>query len=79
MYSFGKALAKKGPDPAAALGLGDDEAEAEPMEAEPAEDEDVKGAVAASAFQDFADAAGFKNTPAAYAAFKEAVHACMKG
>ena len=41
-------------------------------------DEDADDAVEASAFDDFAKAAGFKSTPDAYAAFKEAVRACMK-
>ena len=84
-YNFGKALAKKGPAPAMGPGMMDDEeAEGEPAEMgmmEPAEeeDEDVQGAVEASAFADFAKAAGFKNTPEAYAAFKDAVKACLKG
>lgn len=72
--SYAKALAKKAPppDPLAALGE-------EPDEEAEAPDEDGDAAAAASAFDDFARAAGIKNTPATYAAFKDAVHACMKG
>lgn len=50
-----------------------------PDEAKEPEDEDANAAVSQSAFDDFAKAAGFKASPGAYAAFKEAVHACMKG
>jgi hypothetical protein len=53
-----------------ALGGEDDEMEAP--------DEDADMAVEASAFEDFARAAGFKSSPAAYSAFKQAVRACVK-
>lgn len=77
MASYGTSLARKSAPPDAMVALGgDDEEEAEETEAP---DEDADAAVAASAFEDFAKAAGFKSSPAAYAAFKEAVHACMKG
>lgn len=69
---YARELAKKGPkpDPLEALG-------AEPEEEAEMPDEDGDEAAAASAFDDFAKAAGFKASPAAYAAFKEAVSACM--
>lgn len=72
--SYGRDLARRAPPPDEldALGADDDEDAAE----EP--DEDADDAVEASAFDDFAAAAGFKSTPKAYAAFKEAVRACMK-
>lgn len=75
--AYAKNLAAKAPmeddsDMVALGGAGDDEG------AE-GEDEDANAAVSQSAFDDFAKAAGFKASPGAYAAFKEAVHACMKG
>lgn len=76
--SYARDLAKKAPPPDAmeALGIGDDD---EAMEMEgPAEDEDADAAVAQSAFDDFARAAGIKAGPGAYAALKEMIHACMK-
>ena len=73
--SYARSLAEKASPPSEmeALGMGPDEEMAE------GEDEDADAAVSLSAFEDFAKAAGFKSSPAAYAAFKEAVHACMKG
>jgi hypothetical protein len=69
---YGASLARRlGPDPMDDMEPDDDEEGGPP-------DEDADDAVEASAFDDFARAAGFKNSPAAYAAFKEAVRACMK-
>lgn len=68
--------AKAGPaddDEMVALG-GDDDMD---MKSEP--DSDADDAVAQSAFDDFARAAGFKPSPKAYSALKELIDACMKG
>ena len=67
--SYAKSLASKAPPPDALAAL-----DAEPMEAE-APDEDADAAVAMSAYEDFARLAGFKPTPATFAAFREAVKA----
>lgn len=71
--SYGSMLARKAPPPDA---MDDMEPDDDEMGGPP--DEDADDAVEASAFDDFARAAGFKASPAAYAAFKEAVRACMK-
>lgn len=74
--SYARDLAKKAPPPDAmeALGMGGDDEMAEGE----APDEDADNAVAQSAFDDFARAAGIKAGPGAYAALKEMIHACMK-
>lgn len=72
--SYARDLARRAPPPDA---LDDMEPDADEEGGPP--DEDADDAVEASAFDDFAAAAGFKSTPKAYAAFKEAVRACMKG
>lgn len=76
MASYGQMLARKAPKPDAMEALGEEPDNPGPAEEE---DEDANNAAAASAFDDFAKAAGFKGSSAAYRAFKEAVHACMKG
>lgn len=75
--SYARSLAEKASPPSEmeALGMSPDDEMAEGE----APDEDADAAVSLSAFEDFARAAGFKSSPKAYAAFKEAVHACMKG
>ena len=69
--SYAKSLASKAPPPDALAAL-----DAEPMgEMMEDEDEDADAAIAMSAYEDFARLAGFKPTPATFAAFREAVKA----
>jgi hypothetical protein len=75
MMSYGKSLARKSapPDPMEALGVGGEEDE-EMLEGE-APDEDANDAVAMSAYQDFARAAGFQPKPATFEALKSLIRA----